>query len=95
MRKVIRKEVGAGGRFDFSGLCLQVATSQPWDRDTYAGGAAAPSALFYGGAGDKRIALHTEHFPSHLACEMVLSGVVDSYVKENLSGGKPQNPTLT
>ena len=47
------------------------------------------------GAGGARIALHTEFFPSLLSCKGTISGIVDSVVKENFSGGKPPDPLLT
>ena len=54
-----------------------------WTRATYAGG-----------AGGARITLHTKLFPSLLSCKGPASGVVDSLVQENFSGGKPPDPQL-
>ena len=44
------------------------------------------------GAGDVRIALNTEIFTSLLSCEGALSGILDSFVHETFSGGKPPVP---
>ena len=51
-------------------------------RDPYAGGA--------GGAGGARNALHTEFLPSLLSSEGAFSGISDSLLQENFSGGKAQ-----
>ena len=53
------------------------------------GGTAALSALIHAGAGGTRIALHTVIFPSLLSAEEAFSGIIDSLVRENFSGGKP------
>ena len=58
-----------------------------------AGGAAAPSALIHG-AGGGRIALHTEFLQSLLSSEGAFSGISDSLVQENFSGGKPPDPHI-
>ena len=59
-----------------------------------AGGAAAPSALVLEGAGGARIALCSEFFPSLISSEGEFSGIADSLVKENFSGGKPPEPQI-
>ena len=45
-------------------------------------------------AGGARVALHTEFFPSLLSSEGVFSGIADSLVQENFSGGKPSDPQI-
>ena len=49
-------------------------------------------ALFHGRQEGARISFHTELFPFLLSCEGGFSGIVDSLVQENFSGGKPQTP---
>ena len=46
------------------------------------------------GAGGVRIALRTEFFPSVLSSEGAFSGIVDSLVLENFSGGKSPDPEI-
>ena len=68
-----------------------------YGQNAYAGGArgaAAPSALFHGGAGRARIALCAALFPSLISCEGAFSGVVDSLVATNFSGGKSPDPQV-
>ena len=46
------------------------------------------------GAGGARITLHTELFPFLLSTEEAFSGIVDSFIQENCSGGKPPDPQI-
>ena len=45
-------------------------------------------------AGGVRIPFHTELPPSLLSTEEAFSGIVDSLVQENFSGGKPPDPQI-
>ena len=56
-------------------------------------GQLSPLLSFTGGR-RARVALHTELLLSLLSCKGAFSGVVDSLVKEKLSGGKPPDPHL-
>ena len=47
------------------------------------------------GARGARIGFHTEFFPSLLSSEGAFSGISDSLVEENFSGGKPPDPQVT
>ena len=47
------------------------------------------------GAGGARIPHHSEFFPSLLSSEGAFSGISDSLVNENFSGGKPPDPQIT
>ena len=46
------------------------------------------------GAGGARIALCAALFPSLISCEGAFSGVVDSLMSTNFSGGKPPDPQV-
>ena len=46
------------------------------------------------GAGRARITLHTELFPSLQSSEVAFSGIADSLVQGNFSGGKPPDPHI-
>ena len=47
------------------------------------------------GAGEARIALHTEFLPSLLSFEGAFSSISGSLLQENFSGGKPPDPHTT
>ena len=53
-----------------------------------------PSLFSSMGAEGARIALYVELFPSLLSCEGAFSSIVDSFVQETFSGGKPPDPQL-
>ena len=61
-------------------------------RDAYTG--RCPLCPHSWGAGGARVALRTELFPSLLSAEEAFSGIVDSLVQENFSGGKPPDPQI-
>ena len=56
-----------------------------------AGGVAAPYALSHGGRG-ARIAFHTELLPSLLSHAWDFLRVLESFVQDTFSGGKPPDP---
>ena len=65
-------------------VCHSTSTGFHRPRDAYAGGQEGqelPSVL--------------NSFPSLLSAEEAFSGIVDSLVQENFSGGKPQTPKLS
>ena len=56
---------------------------------------AAPSALIHAEAGGARFPMHTALFASVLSFEGAFSGVVDSLIQENCSGGKPETSQIS
>ena len=65
-------------------------------RDTYAGGQEGqlPTLLSSVGAGGARISLCAALFLSLISCEGAFSGIVDSFVSTNFSGGTPPDPQV-
>ena len=63
-------------------------------RDAYAGGQLPPLPSSVG-AGGARIALHAELLPFLLPSEGAFSDVVDGWIQENFSKGKPPDPQIT
>ena len=54
----------------------------------------SPGTPTLGGAGGAIVTLHTELFPFLLSAEEACSGIVDSLVQEDFSGGKPPDPQI-
>ena len=59
-----------------------------------AGETATHTALFHGGTGGVRIALHAKLFPSLLSYEGTLSGVLGSLVLKIFSGSTSPDPQM-